>query len=229
MSFAEKINQLRREKGFSQEQLAEKVNVSRQAVSKWETGEAQPDMSKLLFLCDAFEVSMDELCGRERGAEKRTASNRRTFSWLYVILFAAGLLLGSAGGYFGNIALQETSASQNAVGSDYIFNDLKIADFSFSSVYTGNSSRTFQIVFCPNISNDSLQYQIVCTDNFGNTDVYDAEYNAGVCQCKVKLEYDTGCTLIAAISDGNDKYAAGLVRFDAVGRDFLQYKELWDK
>lgn len=69
MEFRESLFQLRRERGLNQEQLAEQIGVSRQAVSKWETGEASPDLPNLLALADALGVSLDALCGREAQGE----------------------------------------------------------------------------------------------------------------------------------------------------------------
>ena len=61
MKFEEKLVKLRKEHKLSQEQLAEKLGVSRQAISRWEAGETTPDMANLLGLCDAFGVSADYL------------------------------------------------------------------------------------------------------------------------------------------------------------------------
>lgn len=61
MIFADKIIQLRKKNGWSQEELAEKMNVSRQAVSKWEGAQAIPDLSKILALSELFGVSTDYL------------------------------------------------------------------------------------------------------------------------------------------------------------------------
>ncbi len=61
MTFQERLLQLRRQKGFSQEALAERIGVSRQAVSKWESGLANPDINNLVLLSEIFEVSLDEL------------------------------------------------------------------------------------------------------------------------------------------------------------------------
>ncbi len=58
---SEKIRELRRAKGLSQEELADKLNVSRQAVSKWETGAAVPTTETLVELADYFGVSLDFL------------------------------------------------------------------------------------------------------------------------------------------------------------------------
>lgn len=64
MTFSETLTSARKRRGWSQEELAARVQVSRQAVSKWETGDAMPDLAKLLALADALELSLDVLCGR---------------------------------------------------------------------------------------------------------------------------------------------------------------------
>ena len=61
MKFCEKLQKLRKEKGYSQEQLADLLDVSRQSVSKWESGTTYPEMDKLLSLCKIFNVSLDDL------------------------------------------------------------------------------------------------------------------------------------------------------------------------
>ncbi|GEL77191.1 helix-turn-helix domain-containing protein [Tenuibacillus multivorans] len=61
MAFGEKLHKLRKEKGLSQEALAEKLNTTRQAISKWENGQGFPETEKLLMIGNIFEVSMDYL------------------------------------------------------------------------------------------------------------------------------------------------------------------------
>ena len=65
MKLSEKIMILRKQKGWSQEELAEKLEVSRQAVSKWERGQASPDIEKILKISQLFEVSTDVLLKEE--------------------------------------------------------------------------------------------------------------------------------------------------------------------
>lgn len=65
IEIANRLVTLRKEKGFSQEQLAEKIGVSRQAVSKWERSEASPDTDNLIMLARLYEVSLDELLRTE--------------------------------------------------------------------------------------------------------------------------------------------------------------------
>ena len=61
MTFSEKLMELRRRSGMSQEQLADRLGVTRQSVSKWESGTAMPELVKLISLSDIFGVSVDYL------------------------------------------------------------------------------------------------------------------------------------------------------------------------
>lgn len=61
MNFSENLQNLRKKAGLSQEELAEKLEVSRQAVSKWETKEAVPDMEKIIAIAELFDCSIDDL------------------------------------------------------------------------------------------------------------------------------------------------------------------------
>lgn len=61
MLLGEKLKKLRKARGLSQEQLADRLNVSRQAISKWELGESTPDTDNLVALSDYYGVSLDYL------------------------------------------------------------------------------------------------------------------------------------------------------------------------
>ena len=64
MKFSEKVFQLRKELRLSQEEVAEKLKVSRQTISNWENGSAQPTIDKAVELANLFDVSLDELVGK---------------------------------------------------------------------------------------------------------------------------------------------------------------------
>ncbi len=66
MNFAEKLKELRKQKGISQEQLAEKIYVSRQAITKWESGNGIPDIENLLSISALFNESLDSLLSEEK-------------------------------------------------------------------------------------------------------------------------------------------------------------------
>lgn len=71
MSFAEKLMELRKQQGWSQEELGEKLDVTRQTVSKWELGATTPEMEKLAAISELFGITTDELI---KGSAAQTAS-----------------------------------------------------------------------------------------------------------------------------------------------------------
>lgn len=64
MKFSECLIRLRKENNFSQDALAELLNVTRQTISKWENGDCMLDAAKLIRLSEIFHISIDELCGK---------------------------------------------------------------------------------------------------------------------------------------------------------------------
>lgn len=74
MELYEKLYELRRASGMSQEELAEKLGVSRQAVSKWESGATQPELPKLIELSKIYQVSVDALLSLEHAKEQQDRS-----------------------------------------------------------------------------------------------------------------------------------------------------------
>lgn len=88
MKLQEKILYLRKKSGYSQEAVAEKLGVSRQAVSKWENGDADPEIGKLRLLAQLFQVSTDWLLSEDEPMEKeaeqvpRTAANYQQTQWI---------------------------------------------------------------------------------------------------------------------------------------------------
>jgi len=69
MKLEDNLQKFRKSKGLSQEELAEKCDISRQAIAKWESGESVPTIDKLIFLADFYKVSLDELVGRKTDIE----------------------------------------------------------------------------------------------------------------------------------------------------------------
>lgn len=118
MQFSQKLLELRKKRGFSQEDLAEKLNVSRQAISRWEMGSAMPDSSNLLKISDLFGVSIDSLLheddqpeGKAISAENQKERNRQVALAVLVGLHAMALLVGLTALF----VLQNTLAAWGAV------------------------------------------------------------------------------------------------------------------
>ena len=77
MTIADRIQSLRKTKGMSQEELADAVGVSRQAVSKWESEQATPDLDKVVIMSDIFEVTTDYLL---KGIEPVKTDDHKTMA-----------------------------------------------------------------------------------------------------------------------------------------------------
>ena len=109
MTMGEKILNMRKARGWSQEELADRVGVTRQAVSRWESGSAKPDADKIIAVCDLFGVSADYLLRdaysgdtEHRNHEERKGTELGRFfrelslkQWGgFVILLSSSLVLG---------------------------------------------------------------------------------------------------------------------------------------
>ena len=103
MEFGNRLYELRKQKGLSQEELANRLDVTRQTVSKWELGDSTPDMDKLVALGELYEISLDELVlGKvpvttkldELGAKVMTTENKqKAKKGLKIVGIIAGTVL----------------------------------------------------------------------------------------------------------------------------------------
>ncbi len=98
MNIADRIQRMRKIKGVSQEELADKIGVSRQAVSKWESEQSIPDLDKIIIMSEYFDVTTDYLLkGIERvddGEDKRP--DARIFAIVGTVLDFIGVILAAA-------------------------------------------------------------------------------------------------------------------------------------
>ena len=84
MNLAERLFELRKAKNLTQDDVAEKLNVTRQTVSKWETGQSTPDFDKIVPLCELYGISPNELLkGEKEEPEQETvdSENNEEFNW----------------------------------------------------------------------------------------------------------------------------------------------------
>lgn len=80
MDFKDKLYTLRKEKNYSQENLAEKINVTRQTISNWELGISTPELQKIIELAEVFNITTDELLGIK---EESNHNNQCSFHYEY--------------------------------------------------------------------------------------------------------------------------------------------------
>lgn len=92
MKFNENLKYLRKEANLTQEQLAEKLNVSRQAVTKWESGQSLPDIQNLKEMADMFGVTMDALVGDIE--TKRESIMIKKINDIGYFIFASVIVIG---------------------------------------------------------------------------------------------------------------------------------------
>ena len=104
MTMGEKILMLRKNCSWSQEELADRIGVTRQAVSRWESDSAKPDADKIIALCDLFDISADYLL-RDRdvvpaykpegnGGAESAITSRRVMKWCaWCSLLAGGITM----------------------------------------------------------------------------------------------------------------------------------------
>lgn len=95
--FGDKLKKERELKNWSQEYLAEKIHVSRQSVSKWETGKNYPSIEIIIDLSDLFGISIDELLKSDKDLKEKVIQDSKVSTsskWLSSILFIVGILFG---------------------------------------------------------------------------------------------------------------------------------------
>ena len=84
MKFNERLMALRKKQGLSQEELGFELGVSRQTVSKWESGQSYPDFQRLVLLADYFDISLDELVrGLDVGDVRALNESEKQLSSIY--------------------------------------------------------------------------------------------------------------------------------------------------
>ena len=182
MKFSEKIIQARKAKALTQEDLAEAVGVSRQAVSKWETEEAKPDLEKLVAICKVLDLSMDYLCldkmptaaAQADGEREPIRPSVKRYLWIGVCIgLVAAILVGMLamfliGGESGIMQSQNqqtetvTTVPATTTAPDYshMLGGLEVANASCESI----GRRTWRITFVPSMQVPGMQVQIGVLD-----------------------------------------------------------------
>lgn len=114
MNIADRIQGLRKAKGISQEELAEQVGVSRQAVSKWESGQSLPDLEKILMISEYFEVSTDYIL---KGIKPPKAGAENSHDLISRILYLASTALIIIGLFSAFAGWYEEQSAENIWGA----------------------------------------------------------------------------------------------------------------
>jgi len=143
MKLSDKILKLRKQSGMSQEELAEKLNVSRQAISRWEVGSAQPDASNVLQLSKLFGVTADYLLNDDYESDHDVPVVKNTEAAAKSKIKKVVGICAGAFGLLGNFILYIMSRFIKVMIPRPVYDDGEIIFYEFSSELTGYSYKYF--------------------------------------------------------------------------------------
>ena len=223
MSFSESLIQTRKRRGMSQEELAARVGVSRQAVSKWELGDAAPDLSRLLALADALDISLDVLCGREAAPAsgplpaEAPAKQRPLQPALWAVL--ALCLLLCCGAAWRLWSQRDVVPSESAQAASTLPDILTVSGVNFIGEADGRVS--FRCV--PSAVNAGYTYQITFTDFEGPPQTFAVTPSGGVCAGTVAVTSGGAFDVALVVSSGEESRTVLL----ATGLSFYEGGASW--
>ena len=215
MEFSKRVLQARKVKGMSQEKLAELVGVSRQAVSKWETGEAKPDLEKLIAICDVLELSMDYLCfGKQEESckaelpvtEKDSCGQKRVSpkqKWKNLSVFCAGMVFGILAMIIVfYLPMNQNNRNQDNVDYSEFLHSMNVANVTHDLKF-GNGGKYWTLSLVPSMQLEGMQMQYMIINHVnGNVQYLDATYTNGLYQADWSLAERFNGTFIAVFTLG---------------------------
>ena len=222
MSFQENLIRARKARGMTQEELAARLSISRQAVSKWETGESLPDLYKLAALADELGVSTDELCGREPAALcgeeiRRIAKQNRSLRYVVGILVLICGVLTMLSGYR---SLQNSKAPSNEITTPAPLPDT----ITISGLTLDIDGIALVFRFVPSVSGEGYEWSASCApDNNGLISV-ETTTDGGICTVRLLnvSQYD-GVTLSATVTNGAESRSVCLATDIRVGENSISW------
>ena len=125
MKFQDKLQILRKQNGMSQEKLAEKIGISRQAVAKWEVGLSYPDLDKIIVISDLFKISIDKLV---KDYNDENCTNEFTKQLDYTNEKERAFLLRAKKSTYAGNGLETSSSRPNSHDLQYTEDNLKYID-----------------------------------------------------------------------------------------------------
>lgn len=229
MELHENLSALRKAKGLSQEDMAEKLGVSRQAISKWENGLTSPEMANIAKLCEILEVTPNKLLGYEETEDKNSEQNRQTKLqrpwWQYMLIVAGGIVLAhviaiiAAIAIFGTTAFVRTSQTNTEEHAEIIeFEQPVINSFDFSYKQNKGDTALIKVDFVPVIMNDDYIYSVCVTESDGKSKEYKTQKYGGVYTAEIELDISIAhrTKVVALIEINGQTYSQHLATINEV-------------
>lgn len=224
MSFHQQLTKCRKTKQLSQEQLAEQLHVSRQAVSKWETGEARPDMEKLIALSEALDISLDTLCKGERRKEEvvspQTSETERKKKYWFAVVGLFLLCATAALGYWAGIR-RTAFLPRDSIQS------VSIASLQHT-LMQNNGAPLLKMIVVPDQHVLDMEMEVLCIDEQGSVQRIFATDVQGSYQVMVPLSAGIQYTIDAQFIRREEHHMQPLlkVQLDTQGNGYT-FEEQW--
>ena len=187
MEIGNKIQELRKKKGISQEELAEKIGVARQTISKWELGETSPDLKQAKELSRIFKISLDELTNNDikevliektSNTEKLAGLILKLIKYFVIFIIVVFILLITASILFRNVRRKNSGRLMDVSIQCELHNESYSYEFTFFEE-TGQITEAGGDGYLANITNLDKY-----NDAYQALDIIDAyvKNNGGTCQ-----------------------------------------------
>lgn len=211
MELHERLTSLRKNKGISQETIAEQMNVSRQAVSKWETGVSQPELPNILKLCEILEVDPNILLDYPEAPQKAEDQTKKKASPKAKIILALLLVLCLAAGIWLGWLLHYSIHGEGGVNKTEPLETLDIAGFELYTIKNTETAKTVKVCFVSSRTDPGDKYTLTATDLSGKIATYPIQKENGVCTAEIELLfYHTPVMLTVHLEKNRTTYAKKL-------------------
>lgn len=236
MDFKERIFQARKAKGFSQEELAEQVGVSRQAVSKWETGEAMPDLEKLIAVCQVLEQSMEYLALGRTAETPQPAPKKRKW-WLAICAAAVCCALCFGMGFCWPRAQIQPPAQTQTQPQAQPQLQIQVGNNTPQRIPAGSpisnvtvdlaTKKHLDIGVLPTELTEGLSVELLCEDKLGGkTETYDCTFDGHYYRIKLHRGEKYRYCITAVLTADGKKTQIPILDIDGNGNTFST-RHLW--
>ena len=198
MTFNQNLTNHRKKKGLSQEQLAFQIGVSRQAVSKWETGSSQPELYNIEKLCEVLEITPNELMGFDYEIKQNSYKKYKPIIIGLIIFITIGLSVFLFNQY------EESTKPQ--------YHGFYVNELRMNIKNTDNDYKYYHLSFYPSIANDDFIYTIIVEYDDGYIEKFDVSYSYMQCISDIKLQKNKDAMLYAQIKYENIIFSSPLMK-----------------
>lgn len=248
MEFYQNLSALRKSKNLSQEEIADRLGVSRQAISKWENGQALPETANIMKLCEILEVTPNELLGYEehkaQTVEKLTCDNEeikekkkwykttpfKVFVAVLGALLAVNLIIGLIALGFAGVFMMRTDVNDRVQLGEVVSVEAGEENIStggvamFSTQGTNGKKTIVRTEYVPDHYSNSYECSFVFSGDGMATVTEEAEFEGGMWIAEVELPQISGAIEVEFITDtGYKKVPVKIATIDGLDETGVEW------